>query len=208
MEVSIGGLSLSRHRGGIRIDTTRDVERIQTEPKIRPVDHLHDLPARLPRIDVVRPRQGLVYVPDRVRLLLETQVCNPLQIRDYHGFVGRGLGFPRFRIRSEEIRGNLDEIRAQNAGELEPLRELGGDEVFVLCAIQQSFIETEWLETDDGQVEGVAELPYLLGGCDMRAVVLSAGEAVQVIEEELNALVAVLRGLVQFAGQIVYPGST
>lgn len=72
-----------------------------------------------------------------------------------------------------------------------------------LRAVEQAFVEGEGLEADDGEVEREAEGVDVLGGGEDVAGVRGVGEVGEIVEEELDARVAVESGLVEFVGEVV-----
>ena len=135
MQVCVCVGCFARRGGRVCINPSRDVVCIQTDTEVGSVDTLHHVPALFPGVDVVAPCQGLVDEADGRGFLLETHVCNALQIRYDQVFITCRPCSTCSRVCREEIGRDLDHIRAQDPGEMEPSWEFLGDETFVLVPV-------------------------------------------------------------------------
>lgn len=57
----------------------------------------------------------------------------------------------------------------------------------MLGPVEETLVEEEWLQTDYGQVERVAEMADVVGGCDVVTVEGGFGETVEIVDEEFDA---------------------
>jgi hypothetical protein len=198
--VGIGDLPI--RTGRVRPGTPGDVERVETDPEIRPVNRGNQIPRPLPRIDVLAPAQILVRKPDD-RRLLQPHLGHLGQIPD------QNVPIPR-RALGLEIGRDLDEIGAQLMRQPEPDLQLL-DTLGVLLRIRQALVVHERLQVDNLQPAIRAHLLDVARGLDAILRRQSARKRLrkvfEVLVEDLDALVLVLCSLIQLVGELVDPGA-
>lgn len=186
----------------VRVHPAREVECVEAEAEVGAVGARHRGPGLLPGGDVGAPCEGLVDEAER-RALGGAEVCDALEVGDDDIQVAGSAGCAGGWVRREEIGGDLDEVGVEDVGDLEPFGELFGEEVLGLRAVEETLEEEEGLQADDGEAEEIAQPADLVRGGEVAAVEAGMGQAVEIVEEELDAFVAVPGSLMELGGQVV-----
>ncbi|CRK32145.1 hypothetical protein BN1723_003821 [Verticillium longisporum] len=189
-----------RRRCRVGVDARANVERVEAEAKVGPVDARDDLPARLPRVAARAPAEGLEGEAQR-RRLGGAHVGHLAEVGDVVGQVGRDL------LLRQHVARDLDEVCLQGVRELEPDAELV-EPPRVLRAVEETLKVLEGLKTQNVEVAGFAQTADVVGRCELvrherRAASVPFCHVHEVLVPKLDAAVVVFRRHVELVFESV-----
>ena len=200
-EVCVGVGRFACGGGRICPDTAGDVEGVKAEAEVGFVDRGNDAPCCLPGIDEGAPAEVLVREADG-RAFFKAQLCHFEHISYEEGFVSTNAF-------GEEIAGDLDDVRAQDVGHLEPDFELL-NAFGVFDAVDEALVMHEGPESNDREAAVSAQQFDVRGGGEKvrwfgTATDLGFGEVFDVFVEDLDACDARFGCFVESVGEAMDP---